>query len=44
MAIGLVSFFWHEIGHSVAALYYGITTKGMGIGLYMYSPVFNVFY
>jgi len=39
--VGLVvGVFFHELGHSVAALRYGMRPKGIGFGFYLVFPVF----
>lgn len=40
IVIVFISFFVHELGHVVAALYYKIPVGDMGIGLYLFRPVF----
>lgn len=36
----IVGVFFHELGHSVAALRYGMPPKGIGFGFYLVFPVF----
>ncbi len=36
----VVGIFFHELGHSVAAMRYGMQPKGIGFGFYLVFPVF----
>lgn len=40
LAIVFVSFILHEMGHASAGVYYNIRVGNMGIGIYLFRPVF----
>lgn len=40
LPITFVGLFIHELGHATAARYYGISSRGIGFGFYLFTPVF----
>jgi putative peptide zinc metalloprotease protein len=40
LPITFIGIFIHELGHAAAAKHYGINSRGIGFGFYLFSPVF----
>jgi len=40
LPITFIGIFIHELGHAAAAKHYGINSRGIGFGFYLFTPVF----
>ncbi len=40
LPIILIGIFIHELGHAAAAKYYGVNSRGIGFGFYLFTPTF----